>query len=154
MTLSVKHKFTSTIPDGPDAGLVKPSNWNDTHAITGSANVLIGTDNSGNGTEITAGANITIAGNTISATIGGVVVETYAIGAYAMGGFDNNVTAPPLVSGGTTTAFLPAYVEDISTGNWSLSSVPATGTWRNMGSTLVGGYWDDHPNIGLFLRIS
>jgi hypothetical protein len=154
MTLAVKHKFTSTIPDGPDAGLVKPSNWNDTHAITGTANVLIGTDNSGNGTEIAAGTNITITGNTISAAGGVGIVNTYAIGAYAMGGYDNNTTASPLVSGGTTTAFLPAHVDDIATGVWNLSSIVATGTWRNMGPTLTNGYWEASPNIGLFLRIS
>ncbi len=35
MTLSVTHKFNDTHPDGADATLVRPSNWNDTHALTG-----------------------------------------------------------------------------------------------------------------------
>lgn len=35
MALSVTHKFTDPHGDGPDTSLVRPSNWNDTHAIAG-----------------------------------------------------------------------------------------------------------------------
>lgn len=35
MTITVKHKFTCSIPDDPDTSLVRPSNWNDTHDLTG-----------------------------------------------------------------------------------------------------------------------
>lgn len=41
MTLQIKHKFVSHIADDPAsvaAGEVVPSNWNDTHEITGSVN--------------------------------------------------------------------------------------------------------------------
>jgi hypothetical protein len=33
----ITHKFVSTIPDGDDTGLVRPSNWNDTHDVSGVA---------------------------------------------------------------------------------------------------------------------
>ena len=35
MAITVKHKFVSAIPDGTDATIVRPSNWNDTHELTG-----------------------------------------------------------------------------------------------------------------------
>ena len=31
MAITVKHKFVSAIPDGTDATVVRPSNWNDDH---------------------------------------------------------------------------------------------------------------------------
>jgi len=34
MPKSVKHKFVSAIPDGTDATIVRPSNWNDDHDLT------------------------------------------------------------------------------------------------------------------------
>lgn len=35
MTVTVKHKFTCTVPDDPDTTLVRPSNWNDDHDLVG-----------------------------------------------------------------------------------------------------------------------
>lgn len=35
MTITVKHKFVSTIPDSADTGLVRPTNWNDDHDLSG-----------------------------------------------------------------------------------------------------------------------
>ena len=35
MAITVKHKFVSTIPDGDDTTVVRPSNWNDTHELAG-----------------------------------------------------------------------------------------------------------------------
>lgn len=32
--MSIKHKFISAIPDGADASVVRPSNWNDDHDVT------------------------------------------------------------------------------------------------------------------------
>jgi hypothetical protein len=34
----IKHKFTDPKADQPDATLVRPSNWNDEHAISGGTN--------------------------------------------------------------------------------------------------------------------
>jgi hypothetical protein len=49
MTLSVKHKFTNPKGDPADTTLVRPSNWNDEHAITLAADSVIGRDSSGSG---------------------------------------------------------------------------------------------------------
>jgi hypothetical protein len=35
MAITVKHKFISAIPDAGDPNVVQPSNWNDTHELTG-----------------------------------------------------------------------------------------------------------------------
>lgn len=35
MTVTVKHPFVSTVPDGADTSLVRPSNWNADHTIVG-----------------------------------------------------------------------------------------------------------------------
>lgn len=35
MAVSVTHQFVSAIPDGGDATVVQPSNWNDVHTVTG-----------------------------------------------------------------------------------------------------------------------
>ena len=42
MAITVKHKFVSTIPDDPDATLIRPSNWNDTHDLVGTVPVANG----------------------------------------------------------------------------------------------------------------
>ena len=31
--MAVKHRFISALPDSPNAGLIRPSNWNDTHDL-------------------------------------------------------------------------------------------------------------------------
>jgi hypothetical protein len=35
MAITVKHKFVSTIPDAADTSIVRPTNWNDDHDLTG-----------------------------------------------------------------------------------------------------------------------
>jgi len=52
MVKLVKHKFVSAIPDGTDATIVRPSNWNDDHDLTGIAE-------SGANTDITSMSGIT-----------------------------------------------------------------------------------------------
>ena len=44
MAKLVTHKFVSTIPDGDDASIVRPSNWNDTHDVSGVAESGVNTD--------------------------------------------------------------------------------------------------------------
>lgn len=56
MALSVKHQFTSSVPDGGDTSVVQPSNWNAEHQITQSTSTLLGRVSSGTGVteELTA----------------------------------------------------------------------------------------------------
>jgi hypothetical protein len=49
MTISAKHKFTSLKGDGTDSTLLRPSNWNDEHAITLASGNVIGRMTAGNG---------------------------------------------------------------------------------------------------------
>jgi hypothetical protein len=53
MAITVKHKFVSAIPDGADATVVRPSNWNDDHDFTGTLPVV----NGGTGVSSSSGAN-------------------------------------------------------------------------------------------------
>jgi hypothetical protein len=55
MTISLTHKFHSAQPDDPDATLVRPSNWNDQHALTGTPGQTIVFDAGGNAAEATPG---------------------------------------------------------------------------------------------------
>ena len=66
MTVLVKHKFTSTVPDGQDTSLVKPSAWNDGHAITGGSLKVLGFDSDGKATDLTLDASLTSDGSTLS----------------------------------------------------------------------------------------
>ncbi|TIW62978.1 MAG: hypothetical protein E5V48_02645 [Mesorhizobium sp.] len=49
MTLSLKHKFTSAIPDAGDPTIVQPSNWNDEHALTQATATILGRVTPGTG---------------------------------------------------------------------------------------------------------
>ena len=42
MTLQLKHAFTSTKPDDPDATLINPSDWNAGHAFTMASGYMLG----------------------------------------------------------------------------------------------------------------
>jgi len=61
MTIEIKHKFVSAIPDSGDTTIVQPSNWNDDHDLTG-----IGTmaEQDANNVAITGGtmSGVTITG--------------------------------------------------------------------------------------------
>ncbi|MER9912242.1 hypothetical protein NKJ71_16585 [Mesorhizobium sp. M0050] len=51
MTISLKHKFASLIPDAGDPTIVQPSNWNDEHALTQATSTILG--------RVTAGPGVT-----------------------------------------------------------------------------------------------
>ena len=82
MAVSLKHIFQSTLPDDPDATLVRPSNWNDEHNLVMSADRILGRTTAGNGAveEITIGAGLTLAAGSLSNS-----ASTSAIG-YAIDG--------------------------------------------------------------------
>lgn len=68
MAPSVKHKFVNAHPDGPDATLVRPSNWNDDHDILLSTTaVVLGRKSAG------AGAAEELDSADLAALIGGEV---------------------------------------------------------------------------------
>jgi hypothetical protein len=78
MTVSLLHKFHSAQADDPDATLIRPSNWNDQHGLTGDPNTFLIFDGSGNAADQpvnnislqtpTTGFSITI-GNTVTSLV-------------------------------------------------------------------------------------
>jgi hypothetical protein len=60
MAITVKHKFVSAIPDGTDATIVRPSNWNDDHDLVGLGTVA---EQNANAVAITGG---TVSGTTLT----------------------------------------------------------------------------------------
>jgi hypothetical protein len=89
MPITVKHKFVSVIPDGDDASVVRPSNWNDTHELEGLGTMA---EQNANAVAITGG---TISGVTIPAS-----------------NLTGTVTVP---QGGTGTTTLTGYVKGTGT---------------------------------------
>jgi hypothetical protein len=68
MAVTVTHPFVSALPDGPDTTVVRPSNWNATHSISGVLDVV----NGGTGTttpSLVAGTNVTISGTWPNQTV-------------------------------------------------------------------------------------
>jgi hypothetical protein len=102
MTVSLKHKFTSAIPDGADATIVRPSNWNDEHALIGTANKILGFDNTGAGSEITVGSGLLLSAGTLTATGGG----TGTVTSVDVSGGSTGLTfsGGPVTTSGTITA--------------------------------------------------
>lgn len=49
MTVSLKHKFQSQLPDGVNPSLIRPSNWNDEHDLTVSEAKVLGRKSAGDG---------------------------------------------------------------------------------------------------------
>ena len=94
MAITVTHKFVSAIPDGDDATVVRPSNWNDTHDLTGTIPV----ENGGTGAATLTGY---VKGNGTSAmTASATVPSTDITGLGTMATQNANAVA---ITGGTAT---------------------------------------------------
>lgn len=65
---AIKHKFVNPKPDGVDATVVRPSNWNDEHDLTLGSGKVLGRTSAGVGSveELTPGQNIKFSGGAIS----------------------------------------------------------------------------------------
>lgn len=70
MAVSLKHTFQSTVPDGGDTSLVRPSDWNAEHTLTLDTGKLIGRSTAGAGAaeEISIGTGLSLSGGTLSNT--------------------------------------------------------------------------------------
>jgi hypothetical protein len=91
MAVSLKHAFTSAIPDTADPSLVQPSNWNEEHDLTLATGKLLGRSTAGTGVaeEISIGSGLSLSSGTLFAapsaigyTIdgGGAVITTGVAG--------------------------------------------------------------------------
>ena len=80
MAITVKHKFVSAIPDAGDPTIVQPSNWNDTHELTGLGTMA---EQNANNVAITGG---TISGVAVTGYV--PTTETITAGTGLTGGGD------------------------------------------------------------------
>jgi len=97
MPITVKHKFVSAIPDAGDPNIVQPSNWNDTHELTGLGTMA---EQNANAVAITGG---TISGVTLPASnITGVLgVPNGGTGASTLTGYVKGTGTTPMTASAT-----------------------------------------------------
>lgn len=69
MAVRAKHAFVSAVPDGGDASLVQPSNWNADHALQLTGPALVGRTaaSDGDSAEISLGTGLVFVASTVAA---------------------------------------------------------------------------------------
>jgi hypothetical protein len=127
MTVSTLHKFHSTYSDGTDASLVKPSNWNDQHALTGTPNYILGFDGSGNAIDLASVPAVSVSGLATVATSGsasdlstGTLPDARLSNVVTAGGPTGSATVVPVITydaHGRLTAVTTAAIATATTGN-------------------------------------
>jgi hypothetical protein len=77
MTISLKHSFTNPKADGPDATIVRPSDWNAEHAYTMATGKLLGRSTASTGVveELTVGTGLSLSGGTLTSTATGSLTQ-------------------------------------------------------------------------------
>lgn len=97
MAITVTHKFVSAIPDGDDASVVRPSNWNDTHELTGLGTMA---EQNANAVAITGGtiSGVTLPASSITGTLG---VPNGGTGATTLTGYVKGSGTSPLTASST-----------------------------------------------------
>jgi hypothetical protein len=103
MAITVKHTKVSTIPDGDDSSLIRPSDWNDDHVLTGTIPVA----NGGTGASTLTGY---VKGNgTAAMTASATVPSTDVTGLGTMSTQNANAVAITggTMSGVTVTGYIP-----------------------------------------------
>ena len=135
MAITVKHKFVSAIPDDTDTTIVRPSNWNDDHQLTGTVPVANGGTGAatltgyviGNGTSAMT-ASTTIPSGDVSGL--GTMATQNANAVAVTGGTINGATI------GDTTASTGAFT--YASTNSSTSTTPAL-SYNASNSAFVNG---------------
>lgn len=123
MTISLKHQFTSTNPDGPDSSQVQPSNWNSEHTLTCSTDRMLGRTTAGTGAveEISVGTGLSLSAGSLA--VGTVPVANGGTGA-------TSLTANNVLLGNGTSAIqvvAPGTSGNVLTSNgttWTSAAVP------------------------------
>ena len=134
MAVSLTHTFVSAIPDGADTSVVRPSNWNAEHTLTGTVNTLMGFDATGASQSVTVGSGLTYSAGTITATGDGSGTVT-SVAALTLGTSGTDLTST--VANGTTTPVITLNVPTASASNrGALSSTDWT-TFNNKGSGTI-----------------
>jgi hypothetical protein len=97
MPITVKHKFVSAIPDAGDPTIVQPSNWNDTHELTGLGTMA---EQNANAVAITGGtiSGVTLPASNITGTLG---VPNGGTGATTLTGYVKGTGTTPMTASAT-----------------------------------------------------
>ena len=118
MAINVKHSKVSTIPDGDDTSLIRPSDWNADHVLVGTIPV----ENGGTGASTLTGY---VKGNGTSAmTAASTIPSTDITGLGTMASQNaNNVTITGgSISGTTVSGYIPTTDEGVANGVATLDS--------------------------------
>jgi hypothetical protein len=112
MAITVKHNKVSTIPDDADTSLVRPSDWNDDHVLTGTVPVA----NGGTGAATLTGY---VVGNgtaamTASATIPSTAVT--GLGTMSTQNANNVSITGGSISGTTVSGYIPTTEKAVANG--------------------------------------
>jgi hypothetical protein len=153
MAITVKHKFVSPIPDAGDPNIVQPSNWNDTHELTGLGTMA---EQNANSVAITGGtiSGVTLPASNITGTLG---VPNGGTGATTLTGYVKgtgttamtasatipNTDITGLGTASTKDAGLPLGVATLDAGGKvPVSELPAA----VLGALSYQGTWDASTN--------
>ena len=110
MAITVTHPFVSAIADGADATVVRPSNWNATHSLSGTVDPV----NGGTGIANNTASTLTITGSYASTFIvGGAYSYTFpsATDTLVNLGSSQTLTAKTLTTPVLTNPTITAYLE-------------------------------------------
>jgi len=110
MAITVTHPFVSAIADGTDTTVVRPSNWNATHSISGTVDPV----NGGTGIANNAASTLTITGSYASTfVVGGAYSYTFpsATDTLVNLGSTQTLTAKTLTTPVLTNPTVTAYLE-------------------------------------------
>lgn len=108
MAVSLKHKFTSSIPDDADTSIVRPSNWNDEHDLLLATNRLLGRTTAGTG----SAEEISVSGE-LSLTAGALSTSANVVTLTGSQTLTNKTLTSPVITGGTTTT-VPTGAYDLT----------------------------------------
>jgi len=112
MAITVKHTKVSTIPDGDDTSVVRPSDWNADHQLTGTVPV----DNGGTGASTLTGY---VKGNgtspmTASATVPSTDIT--GLGTMSVQNANNVTITGGSISGATVSGYIPTTEKGVANG--------------------------------------
>jgi hypothetical protein len=153
MAITVKHTKVSTVPDGDDTSVVRPSDWNDDHALTGLGTMA---EQNANAIAITGGtiSGVTLPASNITGTLdvghGGTGATTLT--GYVKGTGTAALTASSTIPNTDITGLGTASTKDAgaalgvatldSSGKVPISELPAA----VLGALSYQGTWDASTN--------
>jgi hypothetical protein len=153
MAITVKHTKVSTIPDGDDSSLIRPSDWNDDHTLTGLGTMA---EQNANSVAITGGSisGVTIPASNVTGTLGvpnGGTGATTLTG-YVKGTGNTAMTASATIPNTDITGLGTASTKDAGSplgvatldagGKVPVSELPAA----VLGALSYQGTWDASTN--------